>query len=425
MPRRSSNNPFSDSLSPSSTGGGAEDSSNTPPTYPSNNNDYYSTTNEKSRLRQQEQDRERSSQQQVDLPPSYEEAAGPKVSKSSYPREKSSSISSSSRPHRSQSDSERHRTRVNREWPGDGTNQQSSSTRPHRSTSGRTRESGSREHSSREHRDKERSHRSRSNREASESKSSRPHRSSSEKHSKSKDSKNKPKPKNVDTIDKLDVTGLFGGTFHHDGPFDACTPQRNKNQKSAPVLAFPADGPNNSIKGKAPENIKDSTIDYVMGRTSEFGDDDLYTASVSPRKQGQPLTNGNGNGINQPPLLGNIQYNSSNQSQSTIAAVKNTENITNFDTNKKAIPVHGETTLGLGSSTFLDGAPASQEDSNINGGSTGLNRKKSIKNKLRNPSPTFVDEDEPIKFSPEKSESSGGNSLLKRVRSLKVGRSRS
>lgn len=398
VPRRSSNNPFSDSLSPASTGGST---TNTPPLYPADsNNQQYSSSNEKSRLRQRD-----AAQASEDMPPppSYEEAAGPKVAKSAYPREKSgSSSSSSSRPHRSQSDSERHRTRVHREWPGDSTQGNS-----HRSGESRSHHRSHRD--GKEHRStSDREHRShRSHRNGEESSRSR-HRSSSTKHKK----EDAPKPKNVDTIDKLDVTGLFGGTFHHDGPFDACTPQRNKNQKSAPVLAFPADGPNNSIKGKAPENIKESTINYVMGRTTDYNDDDLYTASVSPRKPSAQLG----------------QYN--NQSQSTIAAVKNTNNIESFDTNKNSTPVHGQTTLGLGSSTFLDGAPASEttafEEAQHRANIGGLNRKKSLKQKFQNNSTQqHNDEDEPIRFSPDKSETNGGNSLLKRVRSLKVGRSRS
>ncbi|CAM9021749.1 unnamed protein product [Wickerhamomyces anomalus] len=400
VPRRSSNNPFSDSLSPESTGS-THQSTSTPPLYPSeNSNNQYYNSNEKSRSRRQE------GRTTDDLPPSYEEAAGPKAAKSSYPREKEGS--SSSRPHRTQSESDRHRTRVHREWPGDGSTNGSS--KPHRSGETRSSSHRHREHKSEHKGDREhRSHRShRSGEEGSKSR----HRSSSTKHKKD----GAPKPKNVDTIDKLDVTGLFGGTFHHDGPFDACTPQRNKNQKSAPVLAFPADGPNNSIKGKAPESTKDSTIDYVMGRSTDYGDDDLYTTSVSPRKP--------------TPLL--AQYNGdANQSQSTIAAVKNTENITQFDTNKKATPVHGQTTLGLGSSTFLDGAPAASqtayEEAEQRANIGGLNRKKSLKQKFRDTSggSAGADEDEPIRFSPDKSESSGGNSLLKRVRSLKVGRSKS
>ncbi len=95
------------------------------------------------------------------------------------------------------------------------------------------------------------------------SSSRRPHRSDRSRSEKDKDGKRSEKKSSrhrhhkhkkegapLDTVDKLDVTGFFtGGTFHHDGPFDACTPHRNKNQVKAPVNAFPIDGPNTSLKG--------------------------------------------------------------------------------------------------------------------------------------------------------------------------------
>ncbi|EEB08878.2 membrane associated protein Pal1 [Schizosaccharomyces japonicus yFS275] len=53
----------------------------------------------------------------------------------------------------------------------------------------------------------------------------------------------------LDQIDRLDVTGLYGaGSFHHDGPFDACRPHRNVNTSKAPVAAFPEDSVANSIQ---------------------------------------------------------------------------------------------------------------------------------------------------------------------------------
>ncbi|KAG9036288.1 hypothetical protein FRB95_009436 [Tulasnella sp. JGI-2019a] len=47
----------------------------------------------------------------------------------------------------------------------------------------------------------------------------------------------------ADAIDTLDNTGLGVGMFHHDGPFDACAPSRNKSNKThrAPMFAFGAD----------------------------------------------------------------------------------------------------------------------------------------------------------------------------------------
>ncbi|KOG99161.1 Pal2p DI49_2502 [Saccharomyces eubayanus] len=163
--------------------------------------------------------------------------------------------------------------------------------------------------------------------------SSHSHRDRDKQKSKSR-SKVKP-PKNVDTIDKMDVTGLFGGSFHHDGPFDACTPQRNKDNKVAPVLAFPADGPNNTVGGGT---SKKSTLDEVFGR--ETVDDDHER---SDKLQDRAYL-----------------YNKANSSTTTLDAIKpNKKNITQFDSKMKTELVHGPTTMGLGSTTFLDGAPAS------------------------------------------------------------------
>ncbi|KAG8713152.1 hypothetical protein FRC11_013112, partial [Ceratobasidium sp. 423] len=46
------------------------------------------------------------------------------------------------------------------------------------------------------------------------------------------------KSTHVDVIDKLDYSGIGAATFHHDGPFDACAPSRNKNKTRAPMYAF-------------------------------------------------------------------------------------------------------------------------------------------------------------------------------------------
>ncbi|KAF9535402.1 Pal1 cell morphology protein-domain-containing protein [Crepidotus variabilis] len=51
----------------------------------------------------------------------------------------------------------------------------------------------------------------------------------------------KPKGKkgsqHADVIDRLDFTGV-GPMFHHDGPFDACAPSRNKHRNKAPMYAW-------------------------------------------------------------------------------------------------------------------------------------------------------------------------------------------
>ncbi|CAL9735870.1 protein Pal1p [Monosporozyma servazzii] len=132
--------------------------------------------------------------------------------------------------------------------------------------------------------------------------------------------------KGVDTIDKLDVTGLFGGSFHHDGPFDACTPHRNKNTNVAPVLAFPADGPNSTIGGAT---TKKSAMNEVFGVDDVDDDSFLYTTKQNTSKDAL---------------------------RSSVA-----NNIKNLDTKNKTQLVHGVETGGLGSSTFLDGAPASNQ----------------------------------------------------------------
>ncbi|KAK9448744.1 Pal1 cell morphology protein-domain-containing protein [Limtongia smithiae] len=113
---------------------------------------------------------------------------------------------------------------------------------------------------------------------------------------------------NLDKIDKLDVTGIFGTGFHHDGPFDACIPSRNKNNSKAPMLAFPKDSENNSL---APPR---------------------YMADNPKMSQAVALA---------------------------IEGINGTSSV-QFDPVQKADPVHGEVSLGLGSSTFLEGTPASR-----------------------------------------------------------------
>ncbi|CAL1695629.1 unnamed protein product [Somion occarium] len=44
----------------------------------------------------------------------------------------------------------------------------------------------------------------------------------------------------ADVIDRLDFSGV-GPMFHHDGPFDACAPSRNRHRTKAPMLAWSAE----------------------------------------------------------------------------------------------------------------------------------------------------------------------------------------
>lgn len=164
------------------------------------------------------------------------------------------------------------------------------------------------------------------------------------------------KPKqgsSLDVIDKMDVTGVYGGSgFHHDGPFDACAPHRNKTSKrivATPISAFPADGPNNSLAVEDPRLLAYRKEETVYGRG---GNADL------------------------PPEI----------SQAS------------FDPTDRGVKVHGQQTMGLGSTTFIDGTPASRDA--IEAGSSrtqSLSRSKSVR------------DDVP-------------KSLLSRVRSLRVSR---
>ncbi|SCU81984.1 LANO_0B04764g1_1 [Lachancea nothofagi CBS 11611] len=301
-----------------------------------------------------------------DLPPSYDEVAGPKKD-SARPREKSSSTSTSSRyKESSTSRSHRHRHREPSE----------------RSTRRSSRETGSNQHHSSSHR-----------------KSSK---------DKKQSSSSKPLAKNVDTIDKLDVTGLFGGAFHHDGPFDACTPHRNRNTKVAPVMAFPADGPNSSIAGAA--NSK-SPMKEVFGQES-VDDDDAY-------------------------LYRNKVFNKvNNSSTNTLDAIKpNARTVTQFDAKAKTELVHGPTTDGLGSTTFLDGAPATGAKITHNHNRLHPNynndpyRQEPIQLTKTHSGHLEYDNAEPDedvylvgRLDPTAKKSSSGNKFMRRVKSLKVGR---
>lgn len=142
--------------------------------------------------------------------------------------------------------------------------------------------------------------------------------------------------------------------FHHDGPFDACNPHRNKNtRRLAPVQAFPEDSANNSMTGFGPRLDK-ADHSHVFGTREPEAFHDYTTASARP---------------------------------SGSRAIS-------FDP-KALQTVHGQESMGLGTSTFLDGAPASfkaqqaasderprsSSDAGFQGG--GLQRKKSLVQKIR------------------------------------------
>ncbi|KAL4938749.1 Pal1 cell morphology protein-domain-containing protein [Aspergillus oleicola] len=165
-----------------------------------------------------------------------------------------------------------------------------------------------------------------------------------------KDGKSRSKKTNyqLDIIDKLDVTSIYGtGMFHHDGPFDACNPNRNrKGLRAAPMQAFPKDSTNMALGGAGPVSDK-LDLDRFHGRSQE-GYNDFASTGVAD--------NSNKEGAS-------------------------------FDPTSRIDPVHGQSSMGLGTSTFLDGAPASRaavreaQTEQFSGG--GLARKKSLAQRIR------------------------------------------
>ncbi|KAF8458367.1 Pal1 cell morphology protein-domain-containing protein [Terfezia claveryi] len=165
----------------------------------------------------------------------------------------------------------------------------------------------------------------------------------------------------LDIIDKLDVTGIYGsGLFHHDGPFDACNPHRNKNNRRAPMEAFPADSANQSLTGFGPRPEKGDHSKVYGNRDAEAYNDFSMSAG---------------------------------RSGSSEDVLKRGLRSASFDPVARVEPVHGDETLGLGSSTFLDGAPASKkailqqieesQQAEALGEKGGLGRKKSLSHKIQ------------------------------------------
>lgn len=252
--------------------------------------------------------------------------------------------------------------------------------------------------------------------------------------SKKKSSKTK-KPaiaKNVDTIDKLDVTGLFGGAFHHDGPFDACTPHRNKNKKAAPVLAFPKNGPNSSLTGKVNTSTGyQNKMNQVFGVSNTYGNiadgDDNDDVVYSMDSSRMTLRGQNGEVLNNNASL----HGNGNGSSTTIAAIKNNSSMTNLDTNER-VKIHGPVSQGLGSTTFLDGAPAPRKEQERQEKiQRSLSRKKSISHRLglRSDTPTNYTSAEVTKVKSDNTnqyfssdfdsgKQSTGSKLLRRVKTL-------
>ncbi|KAI1427402.1 Pal1 cell morphology protein-domain-containing protein [Xylaria sp. FL1777] len=161
-----------------------------------------------------------------------------------------------------------------------------------------------------------------------------------------RDGKNR--PKKLDIIDQLDATSIYGtGLFHHDGPFDACNPHRNrKGSRRAPMQAFAKDSANNTIGGAGPLNKRP---DHKLFMGQEPHDASTMYAGVRDPTRSK---------VHEMDL---------------------------FDPKQRGDYEYGEETLGLGSSTFLEGTPAArtaivrnQEESAQEAAESGLGRKKSV-----------------------------------------------
>lgn len=171
----------------------------------------------------------------------------------------------------------------------------------------------------------------------------------------SKESKGKPSKK-LDLIDQLDATSIYGtGLFHHDGPFDACNPNRNRQgSRRAPMHAFAKDSPNMALGGSGPLNKRPDHATF-MGNHDEEAFTLHATGSVAPaeRRADKPAT----------------AY---------------------FDATARGSALHGDESLGLGTSTFLEGAPAARtaiqrrQAEAVQESTEGLGRKKSLAHRIRN-----------------------------------------
>ncbi|KAI9852385.1 MAG: hypothetical protein M1838_000907 [Thelocarpon superellum] len=184
----------------------------------------------------------------------------------------------------------------------------------------------------------------------------------------------------LDVIDKLDVTSIYGtGLFHHDGPFDACNPHRNRKESSrAPMRAFPKDSANNVLGGSGPVN-KDIDHNLFHGTRGAEAFSDFSTSG------GEAM---GGYSYAERPIR------PMSSRSSTFSPLGRQDNIPGaFNPIARVDPVHGDESLGLGTSTFLEGAPASRnaikrresesETVPTLSGAGGLSRKKSLVQKIR------------------------------------------
>ncbi|KAH9231023.1 hypothetical protein K456DRAFT_484561 [Colletotrichum gloeosporioides 23] len=159
----------------------------------------------------------------------------------------------------------------------------------------------------------------------------------------------------IDVIDQLDATSIYGtGLFHHDGPFDAANPHRNrKGSRRAPMQAFAKDSLNMSLGGAGPLNKRPDHATFMGNNDGDASADFASAGARDPYQQHK----------NEPAV---------------------------FDPRARSSILHGEESMGLGTSTFLEGTPAArtaiqrtQQEQAQQSQADGLKRNKSIAQRIR------------------------------------------
>ncbi|KAK4102236.1 Pal1-domain-containing protein [Parathielavia hyrcaniae] len=167
----------------------------------------------------------------------------------------------------------------------------------------------------------------------------------------------KPLSRKIDIIDQLDATSIYGtGMFHHDGPFDALNPHRNRQgSRRAPMQAFPEGSLNNTIGGAGPLNARPNHATFLGHQ-----DDEAFKEWSKGAKDGS-------------------EHPSSKK------------DVPVFDPLGRGSVLHGDQSLGLGTSTFLEGTPAArtaiqkrEEERAAEVMNDGMQRKKSLAQRIRN-----------------------------------------
>ncbi|GJC84582.1 protein PAL1 [Colletotrichum liriopes] len=168
-----------------------------------------------------------------------------------------------------------------------------------------------------------------------------------------KDKDPKKPSRRLDIIDQLDATSIYGtGLFHHDGPFDAANPHRNrKGSRRAPMHAFAKDSLNMSLGGAGPLNKRPDHATFLGNNDGDASADFATAAARNAERKNDPAV---------------------------------------FDPRARGSIVYGEESMGLGASTFLEGTPAAraaiqrtQAEQAQQTAAEGLGRSKSIAQRIR------------------------------------------